>query len=547
MLTKDLRLPLRSFDEDIEYDFDIYSLTSPVVIDWITGIWKSENKELIDFVLKSLKSNRQYKEHYDELIIQISRNEKDMLGLHVHAFQENTEKILMILTKEQDNEGKYKLVIENVFFENIHELPLHDETFFGPSFGLISNRNRHELEAVGFNVSYSNEEGGMDGGGPGRNWIEKMLYAMADPKRHFLKKHGVKNQLVPDVGVDTEIFFALGRLIGKAFWINAGLPFAFHPKWLQIMIEPQNTEFIENCFNDFYQEELGMLDGLLTYIERGNLEDIWERKFALPKEWRLTTDKSVRNFMIFNAPNVNEPFQPTTGKEIEDFVSTAKVRAFSEFKAAISSFLEGLEIYVNTALFSFIPTPILESLFCPSPDIDVDALLNAFNLEKAIGLTVEISEEDLENIDDDVPVLGPNPFRIFFIDAFKIAVKRLQPLGLLPGFLGQITGARSVGFSNFYPDMFVLIISIKNSSRVLFGEETFAGEKVELPTASSWYNHAFCNKFNAFYFLATKAYRCRFTKHSRKCVMLLNYSPAPQTISSLIKYSSVCRSPHRFI
>lgn len=156
-----------------------------------------------------------------------------------------------------------------------------------------------------------------------------MLHAMTDPKRHILKTHGVKNELAPDIGVDPNVFFVLGRLVGKAIAKNAGLPFAFHPRWIQILKEPQDKDFIEECFPEVYQDELRMIDSLLTYTKGEVFDDIWDCKLASPSEWYSTNENSILNYIVYGLHDTNqyepkEVFQPRTDQDIIDFVKIAK-------------------------------------------------------------------------------------------------------------------------------------------------------------------------------------------------------------------------------
>jgi hypothetical protein len=307
---------------------------------------------------------------------------------------------------------------------------------------------------------------------------------------------------------------------------NAGLPFAFHPKWVQIVKTPQDKVLIRNCFEEFYAEELAMIDGLLSYIEFGNFEEISSFEFASPSEWYLTSEYGIRNFMNFRVQDVNrskpkEPsplktgqdivgffrmifnvqetnqiehrptFQPKTAQDVIEFVKMAKNRAYSVFKDNIASFMEGLSIYIKTDLICWVKTPILLNIFSPLPEIDVDVLLDAFNFDSGEGLHVQVSNEDLCDIDVDIVVMSSSdpdsPLCISAKDAFKIAVKRLQPMSLLPGILGQLTGSRSVSFRQLKPDMFEVKFYEIAGSRPLFGDGPSSSENVQLPIASSWY------------------------------------------------------------
>jgi hypothetical protein len=77
--------------------------------------------------------------------------------------------------------------------------------------------------------------------------------------------------------------------------------------------------------------------------------------------------------------------------------------------------------------------------------------------------------------------------QISIIDAFKIAVRKLQPKNLLPGFVGQITGSRSIGFKNLQPRMFTVAFYQIVASRPLFRDGPSSSDNVQLPIASSWY------------------------------------------------------------
>jgi hypothetical protein len=184
-------------------------------------------------------------------------------------------------------------------------------------------------------------------------------------------------------------------------------------------------------------------------------------------------------------------FQPQTGQDIFDYVEIAKKESLSVFGANISSFMKGLHIYIKTDLLHLIKPTVLENFFCPLLEIDIDSLLAAFKFEGGEGLYVEISQDDLASIDANVAVMSSSDpgsrFQISINDAFKIAVRKLQPMNLLPGLVGQITGSRSIGFKNLQSGMFTVNFYQIVASRSLFGDGPSSGDKVELPIASSWY------------------------------------------------------------
>jgi hypothetical protein len=102
-------------------------------------------------------------------------------------------------------------------------------------------------------------------------------------------------------------------------------------------------------------------------------------------------------------------------------------------------------------------------------------MLSAFNLNSGAGLTVEVADDDLADIDEKMQLLEPakkgGRRRIAITDAFAIALRKLKPLDLLPDLLGQLTGARSIGFSSFHPNLFHVSFSHQLVARPLIPDE----------------------------------------------------------------------------
>jgi hypothetical protein len=87
-----------------------------------------------------------------------------------------------------------------------------------------------------------------------------------------------------------------------------------------------------------------------------------------------------------------------------------------------------------------------------------NAILSAFNLDSGEGLTVEISEEDISDIDEGVLMFesADGPSHISVQDAFKISVRSLQSMDLFPSFLREITGSADV-CDDFTPGMITVL------------------------------------------------------------------------------------------
>lgn len=136
--------------QKISQALNIAHLTDHVVIRWIVAVRKSENRDSIDFIIKALTDHWEYKEMVDQLITGIVTFNKDVLGLKLYVVEDTVEKALKILKNDPISNMRYEFEVQNVSLEMIHDLPLDDNTFFGPSFRFLSDRKEPEIDSEGF-------------------------------------------------------------------------------------------------------------------------------------------------------------------------------------------------------------------------------------------------------------------------------------------------------------------------------------------------------------------------------------------------------------
>jgi hypothetical protein len=63
-------------------------------------------------------------------------------------------------------------------------------------------------------------------------------------------------------------------------------------------------------------------------------------------------------------------FQPKTAQDLKQFVEMARNQAYSVFNDNITFFMKGLGHFIKTDLICWVQTPIMLSIFSPSPEID---------------------------------------------------------------------------------------------------------------------------------------------------------------------------------
>ncbi len=403
----------------------------------------------------------------------------------------------------------------------------------------------HTITSHWFRIKYI-EENGSDGGGLRRNWVLKMLMAMSDPRRNFMKTF--KTYKIPALFVHPQVFYGIGRLIGKALTIKTGLPYQFHPNLVGLLKNPEDEELFEKLFKEWYEEELEELDQKLTMAVEGGPESISETGLVPVKYWRLTdcdcphtiattmmaailqgcpvpikpngrkitleqymtkTDQSKSaSIYAVELSSLTEPylFQPKTVEEVKEFVEDAKEKAREYFKASILDLREGLHCFLDVEMLRFMKTSVIEALISPVIEIDLQDLINAFSLQQAEKLSVEVL--DPEKVSESYSKFcykSERSGRILMemATAFAYAIEQLTKEEL-QGFLAQLTGSRSPGIGGFKPGQFIAMFSRTRVKRgfietsqpcpnnsSLLAEADMKTPNVELPFTSSWYQNIY--------------------------------------------------------
>lgn len=440
----------------------------------------------------------------EDLIVELAQENDDFVECALHALRDPSKAAQLILRPEL--EGDYKFTVLNVFFEEIHGLPLEDIQFFKPSFDLLVDPQRHEIEFDWFVVAYSNEQG-QDGGGLRRNWILKMLWALADPKRGFLKTH--QRYLVPGLFLHDQVMFGLGRLMGKGLVYDAGLPFAFHPDLVQLMKGPRSEPLLRRYFEAWYAEELQQIRWIGDYAD-GDLEQVGDLELMPPDCWKLADDTGGRTIGVMISEAVKagcgvpigkdlqtgrpllwtleqytelearhkpgfdpanrtalinglaskafpHAFSPKSPDEVRRYAGDARERAWVQFKLGIESFVRGLDFFINVDMFPLLKDTIVAAIFSPTLAIDMPSMIQAFSYHNADNVWMAVRQPA------DVPAafrkhvhrLGDQPAMIAGPHAFQLAVSLLEAEEL-HGLVGQLTGSRVTGLGGLKPGIFTV-------------------------------------------------------------------------------------------
>lgn len=421
-----------------------------------------------------------------------------------------------------DPDAEFNLEIANKPWEEIHNLPLNDQQFFKPSFDILASKDDPSITYHWFTVKFTNEKG-VDGGGPRRNWISKMLYAWIDPKRFLLRTHD--KSIVPEIFVDFQVFFALGRLIGKGIHQDAGLPFAFHPDFVDIIHDYENVELMEKHFKNWYEAEIRNLEQTLAWADSlgdGNLEDIEDLALISQEHWKLADDQCGSNIGITGIESIRRGcrvpigkelqtgkyiarsleewidqegaehkeldkerqaqkfsaavhpsycFTPKTVSEVQTFTKAALETAMNQFKAGIEAFMQGLDAFVEVKMLRFMNRKMLGQVFSPTIEIDVSSLLASFQYINAENLSVAV--KDPQSLPSELQqrlLRTSGAMRMSIVDAFQFAISKLS-MEELHGFVGQMTGSRVTGLGTFQPNRFKAIFSQTPVSRPLIDPE----------------------------------------------------------------------------
>lgn len=454
----------------------------------------------------------------EEVIVDLAQQDSNFIECALGVLKDARKAIQLIMRAEYEEDFKLKLV--NIPFEEIHNLPRDDQQFFKPSFDILSTQENHAIAYHWFQIRFTNEKG-IDGGGPRRNWIFKMLYAWMDPKRYFLRTY--KDFIIPEIYVHFQVFFGLGRLMGKGLFQDAGVPFAFHPDFVALIKNHNDKELTEKLFSKWYEQDLNELDEMLQMAKSDGFEAICDLGLVDIAHWQVTDDACgstvAANTMTVIGRGCRVPIQrelkgsytkrsleewiqmegsafkdlektvqvqkldakitedfvftPQSLEQVENYVKLAREFALSHFKAGIDAFAKGLNVFVDVSMFGFLKDEVLKQVFSPTVEIDVESLIEAFHYEGAGELTVAIAHPELLPAEFllKATTVGSKPeLRIGVIEAFKYAVRKLS-MEELHGLVGQLTGSRVTGLGGFQPNQFVVTFSQKLSQRPLIEEE----------------------------------------------------------------------------
>lgn len=507
---------------------------------WLTG-----NHTAFEHVCSQLSKVWGSSKTTDEIIVDLAQQDNNFIECALGVLTDARKAIQLIMRAEYEDDYKLKLV--NIPFEEIHNLPRDDQQFFKPSFDILSTQENHAIAYHWFQIKFTNEKG-LDGGGPRRNWIFKMLYAWMDPKRFFLRTY--KDFIIPEIFVDFQVFYGLGRLMGKGLFQDAGLPFAFHPDFVNLVKHHNNKDLMESLFNKWYEDDLKQLDDTLASAKSDGYEVIADWGLVDIAHWHVTDDacgstvgantltaiqrgcrvpikkdlkneytmRSLEEWIEMEGAEFKDRertvqvqklegkiiedfvFSPTSIEEVENYVKHAKEFGLSHFRAGIDAFVKGLNVFIDVSMFGFLKDEVLKQVFSPTVDINVESLLAAFQYEGGTDLTVAIAHPERltpEILSKAVKSESSPELRIGVIEAFKYAVGKLTTEEL-HGLVGQLTGSRVTGLGGFQPNQFVVIFSQTLSKRPLIIEDetcpvepTGKGEgkskaDVDLPYTASW-------------------------------------------------------------
>jgi len=432
-------------------------------------------------------------------------------------------KAILLISKGELEEGDYVLKLRNVPWEDIHLLPMDDQYFFKPSFDLLVQPEQPAITFHWMEIKFTNEKG-LDGGGPRRNWLDKMMYAWTDPRRHFLKTHD--KYLVPDVYLNYQVMYGLGRLLGKVFAQEVGLPFAFHPDFIDLLRAQDSVEVLERCFSTWYADEMKTLKQILEMAQAAeDMEDIDDLALVAVEHWSLTDDtcgytvgmtamdaiqrgcsvpiehdvqagayktrtldqyvamegasklqgkpRSVQAQALASHIHPTFFFKPTCVQDVERFTEEAREHAMSHFKAGLEAFLRGLDVFVEARLFVQLRREVLLQILSPTIAIDLESLSAAFMYENAEGLSVAVRNTEGIPKTSLLKTSRSQPkgqARMSVIDAFKYALTQLS-MEELHGFVGQMTGSRVTGLGGFKPNQFTARFSRTLVARSLIKPE----------------------------------------------------------------------------
>lgn len=467
----------------------------------------------------------------DELIVELALQDGDFVECALGILKD-ARKAIQLIMRDEPEELDFKLKVVNVPWEEVHQLPLDDQRFFKPSFDILVSREDPSITYHWFTVEFTNEKG-VDGGGPRRNWISKMMYAWMDPKRHFLKTFD--RSIVPEIFVNYQVFYGLGRLIGKGLHQDAGLPFAFHPDFVDLIHQSHDSKLIEKSFRSWYEDDIRNLEQTLAWAESlgdGDLEDIEDLALISQEHWRLADDlcgstigitgieairrgcrvpigkdlatgdyitrsleewidtegaehkeleKEVQAQRFASTVHPSFYFVPKTVEEVKAFTEQALEIGLSQTKAGFEAFLKGLDAFMDVKLLKFVDRKVLGAVFSPVIAIDVDSLIAAFEYQHGENLSVSVL--DPQSLPSElqsrlVTSRGSSSPQLNIIDAFQYAVSRLS-MEELHGFVGQLTGSRVTGLGGFQPNQFKAVFSKTRARRSLIDPDE--QDKCEVP------------------------------------------------------------------
>lgn len=282
---------------------------------WLQSTWLTGSSEGYVFVCELLGRSLKSSKVVEELIVELAMKDDDFIEAGLIYLSNPRQAFRLIIHDEP--EGDASIQIENVPHEGIMDLPLRDLRFFGPSFALLTDPSNINIHYHYFEVKYLNEAA-FDGGGPRRNWMNKMMLAFSDGKRHFLKEFEAYK--VPELFVHAQVFLGLGRLIAKGMVHDAGLPFTFHPDF-SLLLKHTDKQRLKRLFKKWYQAELEQIKSIRSMADlEDGLEEV-ELMGVIGREFWKLADQNCGATVALPIAEIVERGCPVPGIKLIDAIT----------------------------------------------------------------------------------------------------------------------------------------------------------------------------------------------------------------------------------